>query len=435
MIALAVSKTILNGFGIIIASILLATCIGYNNRSDLFDAHQTMKKISLIGSTGSIGKQTLDIASAHPEEISVLGLAAGARSLDDLAEQIVEFKPLVVSVPTENDAVSLKERLAQRGYNLAKTRIVWGDAGLVEVATVDGIDTLVTGVVGFLGVRPTYEAIKRGTTIALANKETLVAAGSVIMPLAKKHNARIVPVDSEHSAIFQSLSGFTTRDIESIWLTGSGGPFRTWSIDEIRNATRGDALKHPNWSMGQKITIDSATMMNKGLEIIEAHWLFDLPAEKIEVLIHPQSILHSAVQFVDGSVIGQLGVPDMRLPIHYALFYPDRVPSGRVPRLDLTEIAKLTFEKPDYEKFRCLKIAKEIACESSTVACVLNAANEVIVEAFLNDAIKFHTIPDHIIRVLERHKATSNPTLDDILEADRWARQEAVSLVGTPVSQ
>jgi 1-deoxy-D-xylulose-5-phosphate reductoisomerase len=392
-----------------------------------------MKKISLIGSTGSIGKQTLDIARAHPEEISVRGLAAGGRSLDDLVEQIIWFKPDVVSVPTENDAVKLKELLAKRGASAAKTRLASGDDGLVEVATVDGIETLVTGVVGFLGVKPTYEAIKKGTTIALANKETLVAAGSVIMPLAKKHGAKIVPVDSEHSAIFQSLSGFQTGDIESIWLTGSGGPFRTWSIDAIRNATKDDALKHPNWSMGQKITIDSATMMNKGLEIIEAHWLFDLPSEKIEVLIHPQSILHSAVQFVDGSVIGQLGVPDMRLPIHYALFHPARVPSSRVPRLDLTEIAKLTFEKPDYEKFRCLKIAKEIASESNTLACVLNAANEVIVEAFLNDAIQFQTIPDYIIRVLDRHKATSNPTLDDILEADRWARHEAGSLVGTPV--
>lgn len=389
-----------------------------------------MKNISLIGSTGSIGKQTLDIAKAHPEEIRVLGLAAGGRSLDDLTQQVLEFKPTVVSVPTKNDAEKLSSLI---GDKQTKTRILSGDQGLIEVATIDGIDTLVTGVVGFLGVKPTYEAIKKGTTIALANKETLVAAGSVIMPLAKKHNAKIVPVDSEHSAIFQSLSGFTTADIESIWLTGSGGPFRTWTIDDMKNATRGDALKHPNWSMGQKITIDSATMMNKGLEIIEAHWLFDLPSEKIEVLIHPQSILHSAVQFVDGSVIGQLGMPDMRLPIHYALFHPARVASTRVPRLDLTEIAKLTFEKPDYEKFRCLKIAKEIASDSSTLACVLNAANEVVVEAFLNDALPFHTIPDYILRVLDRHKTISNPTLDDILEADRWARVEAGSLVGTPV--
>lgn len=390
-----------------------------------------MKNISLIGSTGSIGKQTLDIAKAHLNEISVRGLAAGGRSLDELAQQVHFFKPDLVSVPTENDAAALKELLAKDGGSEAQ--IVCGESGLIDVATISGIDTLVTGVVGFLGLKPTYEAVKKGTTIALANKETLVAAGSVIMPLAKKHDAKIVPVDSEHSAIFQSLSGFTTSDIESIWLTGSGGPFRTWTIDEISRATIDDALKHPNWSMGPKITIDSATMMNKGLEIIEAHWLFDLPQEKIEVLIHPQSILHSAVQFVDGSVIGQLGVPDMRLPIHYALFHPSRVPSSRVPRLDLTEIAKLTFEKPDYEKFRCLKIAKEIASEDNTLPCVLNAANEVIVEAFLKGAIKFQNIPDYIYRVLERHKPTSNPTLDDILESDRWARQEAGALVGTRV--
>jgi len=389
-----------------------------------------MKKISLIGSTGSIGKQTLDIARAHPDDISVRGLAAGGRSLEELTQQVKTFNPEVVSVPTEKDAAALKDLL---GGHAGKTRITSGEAGLIEVATVDGIDTLVTGVVGFSGREATYEAIKKGTTIALANKETLVAAGCVIMPLAKKHNSKIVPVDSEHSAIFQSLSGFATRDIESIWLTGSGGPFRTWTIEAMNNATIDDALKHPNWSMGPKITIDSATMMNKGLEIIEAHWLFDLPPEQIEVLIHPQSILHSAVQFVDGSVIGQLGVPDMRLPIHYALFHPDRVSSARVPRLDLTEISKLTFEKPDYEKFRCLKIAKEIAAEDNTLACVLNAANEVIVEAFLNGAIKFHTIPEYIYLVLERHKATSNPTLDDILESDRWARQEAEALVGTRV--
>lgn len=394
------------------------------------DRDRVMRNISLIGSTGSIGKQTLDIAEAHLNEISVRGLAAGGRSLDELAKQVQTFRPDLVSVPTEKDALILKDLLAKVG---SKTEIAHGETGLNEVATIAGIDTLVTGVVGFLGLKPTYEAVKKGTTIALANKETLVAAGSVIMPLAKKHNAKIVPVDSEHSAIFQSLSGFTTRDIESIWLTGSGGPFRTWSLEEISNATIDDALKHPNWSMGPKITIDSATMMNKGLEIIEAHWLFDLPPEQIEVLIHPQSILHSAVQFVDGSVIGQLGVPDMRLPIHYALFHPARVPSSRVPRLDLTEISKLTFEKPDYEKFRCLKIAKEIAREDNTLACVLNGANEVIVEAFLNGAIKFHTIPDYIYRVLERHKATSNPTLDDILESDRWARQEAGALVGSRV--
>ncbi len=391
-----------------------------------------MKKISLIGSTGSIGKQTLDIARAHKSDLEIVGLSAGGRSLQQLAEQIAEFSPQIVSVPTEEDLVELKEHLARLNFK-NKVEFVCGDAGLIDVATADGIDTLVTGVVGFLGVKPTYEAIKKGTTIALANKETLVAAGCVIMPLAKKHNASIVPVDSEHSAIFQSLSGFSTDDIEKILLTGSGGPFRTWSLDQIKNATIDDALKHPNWSMGKKITIDSASMMNKGLEIIEAHWLFDVAPDKIEVVVHPQSILHSAVQFVDGSIVGQLGVPDMRLPIHYALFHPERIPSSRVPRLDLTQLTGLTFERPDYEKFRCLKIAKEVASSHDTLPCVLNAANEVIVEAFLNGAVKFHTIPDYINSVLERHKPTTNPALEDILEADSWGREAAASLVKTRV--
>lgn len=389
-----------------------------------------MKKISLLGSTGSIGRQTLDIAAAHPDKINVLGLAAGGKTLPLLADQVRVFQPEIVSVPKEEDVPKLRELLEKRGDGLAqRTKITFGEQGLVEIATLSGIDTLVTGVVGFLGVKPTYEAIKRGTTVALANKETLVAAGSIIMPLAKEHDAKIVPVDSEHSAIFQSLSGYTPADIECILLTGSGGPFRTWTKDQIRNATVDDALQHPNWSMGPKITIDSATMMNKGLEIIEARWLFDLPVDKIQVVLHAQSILHSAVQFVDGSVIAQLGVPDMRLPIHYALFHPDRVATGRVPRLNLADIGQLSFEEPDYEKFRCLKIAKEVAREDSTLACVLNAANEVIVQSFLNGSLRFITIPDYIKRVLDRHSARSNPTLDDILEADSWARKEAVALV------
>lgn len=392
-----------------------------------------MKKISLLGSTGSIGRQTLDIAAAHQDKIKVLGLAAGGKTLPLLADQIRIFSPELVSVPKEEDAQKLRELLEKRGDSSKKIEITFGEEGLIQIATLSGIDTLVTGVVGFLGVKPTYEAVKRGTTVALANKETLVAAGSVIMPLAQKQGAKIVPVDSEHSAIFQSLSGFETTDIEYILLTGSGGPFRTWTKDQIRVATIDDALHHPNWSMGPKITIDSATMMNKGLEIIEARWLFNVRADQIRVVIHPQSILHSAVQFIDGSVVGQLGVPDMRLPIHYALFHPERVESSRVPRLNLAEVGQLSFEEPDYEKFRCLKIAKEVAADESTLACVLNAANEVIVQAFLNGAIKFHTIPDQIKRVLDRHIATSDPTLDDILEADSWARREAASLMGAKV--
>lgn len=410
-----------------------------------------MKKVSIIGSTGSIGKQTLDIASAHKDELSIVALAAGGRSLQELANQVVEFAPELVSVPTQENVKELRELLGsfksdlkdntkshsepdskqeqRRSFDPKTVEILHGAEGLEQVATISSADTLVTGVVGFLGVGPTLAAIKKGKKIALANKETLVAAGAVIMPALKEHGASIVPVDSEHSAIFQSMVGHTTDDLECIWLTGSGGPFRTWTIDQIKSATKDDALKHPNWSMGPKITIDSATMMNKGLEIIEARWLFNLEPARINVLVHPQSILHSAVQFVDGSIVGQLGVPDMRLPIHYAIFHPERVGSQRVPRLDLVEIAKLTFEAPDYEKFPCLKIAKEVAASEGTMACVLNAANEVVVEAFLAGGLKFHTISDHINKVLDRHNEITKPSLEDILEADRWARHEAASLL------
>ncbi len=399
-----------------------------------------MKRISLIGSTGSIGKQTLDIARASKEDISVLGLAAGSKTLPELAAQILEFEPRCVSVPHPEDIEELKSCLQalvaeeRREFDWrTKTEFVCGDDGLISVATLDGIDVLVTGVVGFLGMRPTIAAIKRGTTIALANKETLVAGGSLVMPLAKKCNAKIVPVDSEHSAIFQSLADQPRDRIDNVWLTGSGGPFRTWSIEQIRNATIDDALRHPNWAMGPKITIDSATMMNKGLEVIEARWLFDVPSSRIKVVVHPQSILHSAVEFVDGSIVGQLGVPDMRLPIHYALFHPHRVHSDRVPRLNLLELSQLTFEAPDEEKFPCLRLAREIADRDDTTACVLNAANEIVVDSFLKGRLKFHTIAEHISRVLERHNATEQPSLEDILEADRWARQEAQTLVASCV--
>ena len=391
-----------------------------------------MRRISLIGSTGSIGTQTLDIARAHKEELQIAGLAGGSKTLETLAEQIIEFEPELVSVPTETDRSRLKELLSAGVSSDNLPEVVFGEAGLIAVASLD-VDLLVTAVVGFLGVKPTVEAIKRGTTIALANKETLVAAGSFVMPLAKKHNASIIPVDSEHSAIFQSLTGFPTSSIEKIWLTASGGPFRTWSLEQIRSAGVEDALKHPNWSMGPKITIDSATMMNKGLEVIEARWLFDVSPDFISVVVHPQSILHSAVQFVDGSIVGQLGVPDMRLPIHYALFYPERVNSNRVPRLDLTELASLNFEKPDEEKFPCLALAREIASCDDTSACVLNAANEIVVEQFLNGALKFHTIHEHLQMVLDRHNATKQPSLEDILEADGWARETARQLIETRV--
>ncbi|MBA3992683.1 MAG: 1-deoxy-D-xylulose-5-phosphate reductoisomerase [Cyanobacteria bacterium DS2.3.42] len=383
------------------------------------------KKISLLGSTGSIGRQTLDIALAHKDSIEVVALAAGAGNLDVFADQIKLFRPTVVCVPTDENRRTLLEKL---GSNI-KVEIETGSSGLETVAAESGADTVVTGVVGFLGLKPTARAIEKGKTIALANKETLVAAGSAVMPMVQKYGAKIVPVDSEHSAIFQSLCGHTKEDVHSIWLTASGGPFRTWSKEQIEGATKGDALNHPNWNMGQKITIDSATLMNKGLEIVEARWLFDITADKIRVVVHPQSILHSAVEFVDGSIIGQMGLPDMRLPIHYALFHPERVYSERVPRLDLTTLSQLTFEEPDTERFPCLAIAKKVAAEDNTSACVMNAANEIVVAAFLNDRIAFRDIPRLIEQVLEKHKPISKPDLDDILEADRWARQEADNLL------
>jgi 1-deoxy-D-xylulose-5-phosphate reductoisomerase len=384
-----------------------------------------VKRIAVLGSTGSIGTQTLDIARAHPADFKVVALAAGKTKLEQLAEQVKTFAPDLVSVPDAESAAALKAMLPG-----TKTTIEQGDKGLEAVATHRDAETIVSGVVGFLGVLPTAAAVKAGKTIALANKETLVAAGCVIMPLARQYGATIVPVDSEHSAIHQSLSGYTATDVKRILLTGSGGPFRTWSKAQISNASVDDALKHPNWSMGPKITIDSATLMNKGLEIIEARWLFDLPAEKIKVIIHPQSVLHSAVEFIDGSVVGQMGVPDMHLPIHYALYWPQRSLSTQVPALDLVKTSTLTFEEPDYDRFPCLALASAAARTDDTTPCVLNAANELAVDAVLKRRLKFVEIPELIQRVLDLHQTVTKPTLEDILDADRWARKAASDLLG-----
>ena len=389
-----------------------------------------MKGISILGSTGSIGRQTLEIAGAHAEDIRVVALAAGAGRLNLLVEQIAAFRPDLVCVPDADSAATLKERFSSAGH---RPEIVYGEEGLVSVATHPAASTVVTGVVGFLGLAPTVAAVRLGKTIALANKETLVAAGCLVMPMARHHNARIVPVDSEHSAIFQSLAGYKLSDISEIWLTASGGPFRTWSREQIARATRDDALRHPNWSMGPKITIDSATLMNKGLEIIEARWLFDISPERVRVVIHPQSILHSAVEFSDRSVIGQMGLPDMRLPIHFALFWPDRVPSEQVPRLDLVKLGSLTFEEPDLERFPCLAIARRVAAHDNTLPCVLNAANEVVVESFLYGQIKFTDIPYYIEKVLEEHNPVAQPCLEEIVEANRWARQLCRQMLGSVV--
>lgn len=389
-----------------------------------------MKGISILGSTGSIGRQTLEIIGAHPQSLKVVALAAGLNNIDSLAEQIEVFGPELVALPDAQSASQLTEYLSSYRNPL---EIVCGESGLNAVATHPSAHTVVTAVVGFLGLLPTAAAIACGKTIALANKETLVAAGSVIIPMARQHGAQIVPVDSEHSAIFQSLAGHSTQDIERIWLTASGGPFRSWTKDRIASATVDDALCHPNWSMGPKITIDSATLMNKGLEIIEARWLFDIDPQHIKVVVHPQSILHSAVEFVDGSVVGQMGLPDMRLPIHYALFWPDRTSSERVPRLDLVRAGMLTFEEPDRERFPCLALAENVAGHNDTLPSVLNAANEVAVSAFLKGTIAFSEIPKIIERVLNRHTSVSNPSLTDILESDKWARHISSELTGLPV--
>jgi 1-deoxy-D-xylulose-5-phosphate reductoisomerase len=386
-----------------------------------------MKKIGILGSTGSIGRQALDIVSSHRSEIEVVSLAAGAGNLTMLSEQVRLFRPQLVSVPDEKSASVLRGMIGP-----CSTEIVHSAQGLEAVAAHDDVETLLTAVVGFLGLLPTAAAIRKGKTIALANKETLVAAGSIIMPMAKEHRATIVPVDSEHSAICQSLAGYESNDISKIILTGSGGPFRTWTHEQIANATVREALKHPNWSMGDKITIDSATLMNKGLEIIEARWLFNVSPEQVEVVIHPQSILHSAVEFKDGSIVGQMGLPDMHLPIHYALFWPNRVPSTVVPRLDLVALQSMTFEKPDERRFPCLRLARQVAGCNDTRPCVLNAANEVFVDAFLKGRIKFMEIAQSIETILSKCKPVSQPTLEDILEADRWTRKEAGALISAP---
>ena len=397
--------------------------------------------ISIIGSTGSIGKQTLDIARAHhpahnqtqkisgEEAVKVVALAAGKSKLADLKEQIVEFQPDLVSVPDRQSKEELLGLLKAHGKSLPLPEILVGEEGLLACAEHPSADTLVTAVVGFLGVKPTLAAIKQGKRIALANKETMVAAGHLVQELASKHQAAIVPVDSEHSAIFQSLEASLLRgrpqEIEQILLTGSGGPFRTWTKEAIASATVSDALNHPNWSMGAKITIDSATLMNKGLEIIEARWLFQVPESKIKVVIHPQSILHSAVEFVDGSIVGQMGLPDMRLPIHYAIFHPQRVPSTRVPRLSLSRLQMLTFEEPDLERFPCLALCQEVARRDDSSACVLNAANEIVVDSFLKGKIGFSGIAQTLERVVGEHKPIKAPSLEDILECDKWARHQA----------
>lgn len=370
-----------------------------------------MKKIGILGSTGSIGTQTLEIVRKE-KDLQVVALAAGS-NVDRMEEQIREFRPKLAAMWAPLAAEELRSRVRD-----LPVRVVCGMDGLIEVATEAEMEVLVTGIVGMIGIRPTIAAIESGKTIALANKETLVCAGHLIMPLAKERRVSILPVDSEHSAIFQSLHGENRQRMSKILLTASGGPFRGKSRDELADMTVEDALKHPNWSMGKKVTIDSATLCNKGLEVMEAKWLFDAELDQIQVLVHPQSIVHSGVEFVDGGIMAQLGVPDMKLPIQYALFYPDRRPmeNGRV---DFFALGQLTFEKPDMETFRGLKLAYEAAYAGGTMPTVFNAANERAVALFLQKKIRFLEIPELIEASMREHNRVSDPSVEEILETEQ----------------
>lgn len=372
-----------------------------------------MKKIAILGSTGSIGTQTLDVVRAHSDELEVVALAAGSNK-ERLKEQIREFHPELVSLSDERKAQELKEELAGEAVE-----VVCGMDGLIEVAGIDSADVVVTAVVGMMGILPTMEAIRKGKDIALANKETLVTAGHLIIPMAREYGVSILPVDSEHSAIFQCLQGEPKKALDKILLTASGGPFRGKSAEFLETVTLEDALNHPNWSMGPKITIDSSTMVNKGLEVMEAKWLFGVDYSQIEVVIQPQSIIHSMVQYIDGAVIAQLGTPDMRVPIEYALFYPERrsLPGDR---LDFSKLSQVTFEKPDYKVFRGLSLAIEAGKTGGTMPTVFNAANERAVAKFLKGEIKYTDIVRSIEKCMDAHKVSAHPDLEEILATEQW---------------
>ncbi|RBP64457.1 1-deoxy-D-xylulose 5-phosphate reductoisomerase [Alkalibaculum bacchi] len=380
-----------------------------------------MKYVSILGSTGSIGTQTLDIAKENPDKIKIVGLSSN-RNIDLLEQQISIFKPSMVAVMNEEKASELRKRIGN------STEVVSGIEGLCAVASLSEANIILTAVTGMIGLEPTLRAIERGKDIALANKETLVAGGHLVMAKAKEKGIKIYPVDSEHSAIFQCLMGNDRKDLHKIILTASGGPFRGYSLENLKDVTLEKALKHPNWSMGRKITIDSATLMNKGFEVIEAKWLFDLNKEQIEVVVHPQSIVHSLVEFKDHSTIAQMGYPDMKVPIQLALFYPNRIENS-IESLNLAQIGTLTFEKPDINVFRCLGLSYESIKIGGSMPTVLNAANEIAVDAFLNRKIHFTEIPQILEKIMNEHNIIQNPDLDSVLEVDRWARAKASSKI------
>jgi 1-deoxy-D-xylulose-5-phosphate reductoisomerase len=376
-----------------------------------------MKRIAILGSTGSIGRMALEVISKHRDRFAVAGLVAG-RNIDLLERQVRDFSPEIIAVAGEDDARELRRRLGSR------PEVRSGEEGINAVAAHNGSDFVLSSMVGFSGLIPTIRAIRAGKVIGLANKETLVIAGRIVMEEARARGARILPVDSEHSAIFQCMEGYDRGQVKRVILTASGGPFIGKTMEELKNVTPEQALKHPKWNMGKKVTIDSATLMNKGLEVIEASHLFDLPAGRIDVLVHPQSIVHSMVEFTDGGLLAQISVPDMRGPIGYALSYPERL-DDTVPRLDLETVGQLTFQRPDAENFPCLGFAYEALKEGGTMPAVLNAANEAAVNAFLGGRINFTDIPVIINEIMHSHVNGRAAELEEVIEADRWARESA----------
>lgn len=380
-----------------------------------------MKKIAVIGSTGSVGTQTLDVVKKHPERFSIEALAAGS-NIDLLLEQVHQFQPKMVSVGTKQ----LAEKIS--GMLPSGTRVFYGDEGLIQVAAHNDAELVITAIVGSVGLPATLAAISTGKNIGLANKETLVTAGHIVMELAREKNVAILPVDSEHSAIFQCLNGENIKEVAGITITASGGSFRDRTRQQLEHVTVEDALKHPNWSMGAKITIDSATMVNKGLEVIEAYWLFDLSYEQIGVVLHPESIVHSFVEYRDSSIIAQLGTPDMRIPIQYALSYPERIPS-KSARLSLTQVGALHFKEMDFERFPCLKMAYDCGKIGGTAPTVFNAANEIAVARFLNKEISFLQIEEIIEKMIAKHEVIQNPDLEAIQNVDAQVRKLASALL------
>lgn len=376
-----------------------------------------MRKIAILGSTGSIGTQALDVIRQHPEQFSVVALAAG-RNIDLLTEQAHEFQPQLVSVATKELAEKIQHQLP------SNTKAVWGEEGALAAATHPDADFVISAMVGSAGLLPTLAAIEARKEIGLANKETLVTAGHIVMRKAKEHDVSVIPIDSEHSAIFQCLQGEDRSAIRRLIITASGGSFRDLTREQLVDVTVKEALAHPNWSMGAKVTIDSATMMNKGLEVIEAHWLFDLPYNKIDTILHKESIIHSMVEFTDRAVMAQLGTPDMRIPIQYAMTYPKRIPLETEP-LDLMKVSQLHFTALDFDRYPCLAFAYEAGQKGGTMPTVLNGANEVAVARFLRGDIPFLAIEDTIAHAMAMHEVMENPGLEDIFEADRWARQIA----------